>query len=60
MSVQGMEKRIHYSKPPWAGLQEISRNDRMVTFKTATGTRSVPLRAVLDYEKSLRNLKEGE
>jgi hypothetical protein len=54
------EPRIHYHKPDWAGLEEVSRNDFSVTFKTRTGTKSVPIRYVKAYEETQRRKNEED
>ena len=45
------EPRIFTHKPSWAGLEEIRRDKLTVTFKTATGTKTVMLRDVEKHER---------
>jgi hypothetical protein len=48
------EARIHSTKPRWADLEETSRTDSMVTFKTRTGKIIVSVAAVDEYRRGAK------
>jgi len=43
------EPRIFEKRPAWYGLQEISRNETTVKFKTKTGSITALVREVEEY-----------
>ena len=48
------EPRIFSPKPSWLGLEEIERDELTVTFRTKTGTKTVMLRDVEQYEGRMK------
>jgi hypothetical protein len=46
------EPRIFTNKPRWYGLEELSRTEKEVWFKTRSGRMMVPRKYVDEYERN--------